>query len=324
MLPILAPLLLWSTPPAPLECLPAVAELGTARTGPPLTQTFRLTHRGEVGTVRITAVETGCGCVGRELSRSTLAPGESAELTLTINTLTQPAGPNSWRATIRYRHDLPGRHGGERVLELAVRAELIREVSVDPPELAFSTAGTAQQAITVTDRRPRPLTVLGATTSSAHLAAEPRPYTDAAGVRSQPVIVRVSADAPAGESAEIVSLTTDDPSCPVLRIPVRLAKRPVQSVTVSPPELRFSFANGQHELSGNVLLRAGGRPIRIASATADSPAVTASHASSGPVATLRVRVKTEAGAFSGHANVTVTLSEPPGEKVIVPVGWENR
>ena len=43
---------------------------------------------------------------------------------------------------------------------------------MSPPQLGFSTAGTAKQVVSVTETRGKPLTVLKATTTSPHLQAD--------------------------------------------------------------------------------------------------------------------------------------------------------
>ena len=55
---------------------------------------------------------------------------------------------------------------------LQITATLSREIAVTPPQVAFSTAGEASQALVVTDARAKPLTVLKAASSSPHLAVE--------------------------------------------------------------------------------------------------------------------------------------------------------
>src|SRR5215813_5203600 len=104
MYPILAVLVLGATPPVgPLTCETPLIDRGEVRTGPLLTQVFELNHSGAANTVTITGVESGCGCLKPTVNREVLLPGQSTRLTLTVNTLTQPAGPNSWRVLVRYR-----------------------------------------------------------------------------------------------------------------------------------------------------------------------------------------------------------------------------
>ena len=71
-----------ATPPAtPLQCPETTAVKGEVKGGPALIHTFELTHRG-TGTLTITRVEAGCGCLRQTLTRGVLQPGETAKLTL--------------------------------------------------------------------------------------------------------------------------------------------------------------------------------------------------------------------------------------------------
>src|SRR2546423_32675 len=93
MNPMIAFLLAGATAAAPADAplQAATADRGEVKAGPLLTHTFTLTHRG-AGKLVVTGVEGGCGCVRAAVSRGELQPGESAELAVEINTLTQPEG----------------------------------------------------------------------------------------------------------------------------------------------------------------------------------------------------------------------------------------
>ncbi|HVK12531.1 MAG TPA: DUF1573 domain-containing protein [Gemmataceae bacterium] len=332
MLPILATLALGTTPAAgPLVADPPSADRGEAPTGPQLVQVFKLTHRGDAGTLTITATETGCGCLKPTLSRDALRPGESAQLTIMVNTLTQPPGPNVWKAVVRYRvADPNGCPSPPSVtpdvsLELRVSARLVQEVSVTPPMLAVSTSTATTQTVVVTDRRSAPLTVRTATTTSPHLTAVVRPTTDAA-PRSQAVDVTVTDSYPPGQSDETLVLLTTDRTCPELRVPIRVSKRKSGGVTVSPDAAAVRFARGQAEASALVQLRKpGGGELRVERVESAHPAVRAKWpATAGPVATVRVVVDREkTGGHGGRAEVRVWLADPVGESVVVPVSWAN-
>src|SRR5262245_47085418 len=138
-----------AAPPPALSCANPVADRGDVKGGPPLSHTFDLTHRGPAGSLTITKVESGCGCLRQHLSAGVLQPGETTKLTVEVNTLTQPDGPNRWQAVVSYRIDVPGIPGqllpppqtGQ--LPLTIAANLSRDVSVTPPQVAFSCTGEA-------------------------------------------------------------------------------------------------------------------------------------------------------------------------------------
>jgi hypothetical protein len=329
MLPILAALTLGATPAGPLTAAAPSADRGEVRTGPPLVAVFELTHRGSSGTLTVTGVEAGCGCLKPTLSREVLRPGETTRLTLAVNTLTQPPGQNVWKAVVRYR---VAEHGdGPRPpsvrpdfeLELRVSARLIQEVSVTPPMLAVSTAAATTQTVTVTDRRANPLTVRAATTTSPHLTATVRPASGDL-PRTQRVDVTVTDGYPPGQEDETLVLLTTDPTCPELRVPIRVTKRKPGAVSVTPDVAAVRFARGQAEASRLVQLRRpGGGELRVERVESDHPAVRAKWpTAAGPVATVRVVVDREkADGNDGKAEVRVLLADPVGESVMLPVTW---
>jgi hypothetical protein len=316
-------------PAGPLHCPAPLAARGDVRGGPPLAHTFELAHRGPHGALTITGVEAGCGCLRQQLSAGVLQPGETARLTLEVNTLTQPDGPNRWQAVVRYRLDPPATPAaapqtGE--LPLTITATLAREVAVTPPQVGFSCTGEATQVLTVTDRRAKPLAVVRAVSSSPHLAAAVGPRESSPGKpTSQAVTLKLAADAPVGHRDEAVVLVTDDPEYPELRVPVRVLKRPAGGVTAAPAEVSVRFAPGQEEVSTLVQLRAAdGRPVGVAGAESDHPGVAVKWSPGvGPLAAVRVTVTAAAGT-AGRGTVRVRLAEPAGQEVAVPVSWGKK
>ncbi|MBA4189190.1 MAG: hypothetical protein C0467_14425 [Planctomycetaceae bacterium] len=305
--------------PTPLQCATPTAAKGDIKGGPPLIHTFDLVNSGP-GTLRITKVEAGCGCLRQVLTAKVLQQGEAAKLTIEVNTLTQPDGPNRWQIVVGYQTEAPGvpLQTGEQLLQIT--ANLSREVTVNPPQLGFSTSGVASHALTVTDTRAKPLTVTKAGASSPHLAVE---VGQREAGKGQTVTVKLNADAPAGHSDEIVTLLTDDPAYPELRVPVRVLKRAAGAVTATPDTVAVRFAAGQSEVSTLVQLRAAdGKPVGIVAAESDHPSVTVKWSPGvGAVAVVRVTVTETAAAQAGSCKVRVKLAEAGGTEVVIPVGW---
>lgn len=308
--------------PGPLHCEAAVVSKGEVKAGPPLLHTFDLSHCGQGGTIRITQVEAGCGCLRQSLSTDVLPPGATARLTIEVNTLTQPEGPNRWPIVISYRYQPPQGPPQDGRLRLVITAHLCREVRVSPPQVAFSTAGAATQVVMVVDPRPRPLTVLKAVASDPSLTVE---IGRREAGRGQPVTLRLAADAPAGRRDARVVLLTDDPDYPEFHIPVQVQKQAPDGVRATPDAIVWRVSADQVETSALVRLRAAdGRPVAIRSATCDDPAVTVRwSAGVGPSATLRVTLAAATAPLSGTSVVRVDLAEPPGGQVLVPVAWSR-
>jgi hypothetical protein len=170
----------------------------------------------------------------------------------------------------------------------------------------------------VGDTRGTPLTVLKATTTSPHLAAEVGPRVDGKG---QAVTVTLSPDAPIGHRDEAVVLLTDDPAYPELRVPVRVLKRAGGTIRVAPEAISVRFAPGQTELSTLVQLRAAdGKTVEVAGVESDLPGVTVKH-SPGAGAVAVVRVTVTDSTQSGSCRVRVKMSQPSGQEIVIPVAW---
>ncbi len=304
---------------APLHCPAPVAAKGQINGGPPLAHTFDLTHTA-TGTLTITKVEAGCGCLRQTLSANAMQPGETAKLTIEVNTLTQPDGPNRWQVVVGYRLESPGGVPQTGEVLLQITATLAREVAVHPPQLGFSTTAAASQVVTITDSRAKPLTVIRAGASSPHLAVE---VGERVAGKGQGITVKLAADAPAGHRDEFILLVTDDPAYAELRVPVRVLKREAGAIKANPDAIAVRFAPGQTEVSTLVRLRSeDGKPIKIATVVSDHPKVLVKWSQETvPVAAVRVIVTEEAAIQAGTCTVRVTLEEPSGKEFVLPVAW---
>src|SRR5262249_25218092 len=87
---------------ADLHCPEPRIDLGEVKSGKPLAHRFAFTNRG-TESVEITEIRPSCGCLKPRCDKGAYRPGESGTLLFEVNTLTQPAGPHSWRVLIRYR-----------------------------------------------------------------------------------------------------------------------------------------------------------------------------------------------------------------------------
>ena len=325
MIAILLSTCLFATAAEPVPAIPLVVDkervdLGTVKAGPTLHATFRIQHTGTVGTLIITGVETGCGCLKTSATKLTLPAGETSDLSVEINSLTQAEGPNSWRFAVHVKHELPGNLPpviGTK--QLVVTAKLEREIVVTPPMIAISTSGEASQIISLTDKRPGgDIKVSHATTTSPHLVATIQP--------NGTTIVSLAATAPAdGKTySEFVTLATADPTYPQFRIPVTIVKRAANSISISPDKLTIRFAAGETTKSGVVQLRdPNGKPITISSATCSQPGISLAFSpGSNPIAAIRVTVDSAKATLNGTAEMIVTLST--GQTATVPLSWNGK
>jgi hypothetical protein len=307
----------------PLQVAKPTADRGEIAGGPPLLHTFTLTHPGTSGTVVITGAEAGCGCLRQKLSHRVLRPGDSTEFTLEVNTLTQPDGPIAWNVRVKYQFEPDSGPAVPGTLDLAVVAKVKREVSVSPAQLAFSTTGSSEQVLTVTDHRSgKHLTVLKAGTANPNLTATVGPVADRDKIRTQAVTLVLAATAPAGQTDETVILTTDDPAYTELRVPVRITMKQPGVVSAFPETLTLKIAKGQAEVSGLVQLRADGKLVAVSKVEcATAGVVVKTSTGTGTVQTVRVIVSPATAGRAGTATAIVTLAEPAGQVLTIPVKW---
>lgn len=306
--------------PAPLKATAASVDLGEVKTGPPSTHTFELKNTGSAA-LSVRDVVAGCGCTRVELSAKKLEPGDTAKLTVTTNTLTQPEGAAAWTLGVVYRTEVDGKPFDGR-LDLKLTAKVVREVSVTPPLMAVSTAGAVTQTLKVEDRRAKPLGVTKVETSSKEITAEVKPAKTDDGRTTQEVVVTVGEGLAVGTHSETVTLRTDDPACPTLEVPVRVHKRAADGVTATPATAAVRFAKDQAEASALVQLRGGGKTVAIKGVECSTPGVAVKFSEdAGPVATVRVIVTAAKAGASGTCEVTVTLTEPTATKIVIPVAW---
>lgn len=305
---------------APLVAETAELKLGDIKAGAPLAAEFVLSNRGTVQ-LHLEKLEASCGCSRAEFERSLLRPGESCRLTVSINTLAQAAGPWAWTAAMHYRE---GDGQPARALPLRLTGTLIREIEITPPGLAFGlAAGELSQTLTIRDTRPAPLAIRTIATSSPHLAVE-RAANAPAGMLAFKVTVRDQA--PAGESNEVIELTTSDPAYPTLRIPVRIAKRGPRPITVHPDEVQVLLEPGIDAASERVLLRSSdGTPFRIRECRVDDSSIAVEWSrEAGAVGVVRLKFPGKLATQPGRATLTIDCDPPVGLQLTVPLEWAGR
>ena len=284
----------------PLSTPNPVIDAGEIRIGPSLIRKFTFTNSG-TEPLTINDVRSSCGCLVPALAKRIYDPGERGELSVEVNTLSQPAGPHRWTFYLAFRC---GAITGERPLELTAR--LRQEIEIIPAAIAFRGSEPPPAVVTVTDRRPKPLHVLAVATSSSRLRAE---------IVTAGVNVSVSADCPGGLTAETVTLTTDDPDYREIKLPVTIAREPKRRVTALPNRATL-VAGG----SAVVQLRAE-EPVQVELIEPSAPALTCRWAA-GPGDRATVRISLDRTKWDGKpftAEVRVRLKSPAGEVIAIPV-----
>ena len=297
---------LFAAPPG-LTANTTAVDRGEVRGGPMLQQTFTVTNRF-AEPVSIVGLDSGCGCLKRSVSKNELKPGDSAIVTMDLNTLTQPDGPQTWTLKLRYRLASLAQTAPDETLDFQVTAKLVREVSATPPMLAISTEAGATATVAITDKRKTPFENRKITASTPHISTK----HSATGGKFA-IDLTVDEKLATGTHDETLTVFTNDPDYAELRIPVRIIKRDKIAVSAYPESLELENGRGIVQFR-----RADGQRVKIESATSATSGVTVTaSAGSGPVATVKV-VATGA---SGKAEITVTFAEPAGVSRTIPVRW---
>jgi Protein of unknown function (DUF1573) len=287
--------------PDPLVADQTFVDRGQVRVGPPLMQSFRLTNHGQQS-LTITGVTSTCGCLAPKLDRTSLAPGDSATLTVEVNTLSQPAGAVAWVTHIGWRME---NTTGD--LALTLKANLIAEVRVEPAAVAFQVRRTRSVDLTITDSRAKPFRITATGSTIPQVTAEVVASSDS---HIQRIRVTATADGPPGVQSAVAWFTTDDPLYPQIRVPVTLNIPAKTRVTASPSVL---FLEGS---SGRVLLRDGeGQPVQVERVEIEGPLTATIN---GAVLTVSADKKKWDGAPS-TGKVIVHLQKPVAESISIPV-----
>jgi uncharacterized protein DUF1573 len=292
----------------PLAVVEPAVNAGQVYAGQALKHEFTVRNVGK-DTLSISDLRASCGCAAPTIDRRVLQPGESAQITLEINTLSQPAGPIRWTATVCWH---AGATTGQTTLELT--AQLIREIELQPAALALVAQPGFHHDIVLTDRRPKPLNIRAVHTNTDNLRAE---FLQGNTGESQIVRIRVSDNCPVGMTAETLRIATDDPKYPELRVPITVTCKPVARVTVVPERPTVTP-------DGSVLIQLrsrDGKAIVIDRVESSNVALTMREtAGPGNFATVRIRLdKAKWDREIASAEVKVLLRSPNGETVTIPV-----
>jgi Protein of unknown function (DUF1573) len=315
-------LLITATARAELHCDQPAVQTGEVHSGASLTHRFALVNNG-TETVEILDIKPSCGCLTPRVTQRVFAPGERGVLLLEINTLTQDAGLQSWRATVRYRE---GHEDHELALQVA--ATIVTQVSVTPPALVLYTTSAIEHELTLTDRRPTPMTVTAVQPTSPHLRSRLGDWQrNDEGHSVRTIALEVLPEFPEGRHEETIQIFTSDPEYRELRIPVTIVKRARQTVSASPDAVSLSTAASEPMPSRTVLLRsAEDQAVIVERVESDSAAVRCETAA-GPGLRATLKIQIDRAKVTGEtlqAKVRVVLRQPAGQTVTVPVTWSQR
>jgi hypothetical protein len=192
--------------------------------------TFTLTNIYDVP-LQVIDTNPGCACLTAYPPQRVLQPTESAEFTVTMDTKVLNPGPNS-----RVLKVTVGGQDFQNTATFRFDVDARADVMLTPGELALGTvpAGGNKSASVLIDyqgRQPN-WAVTGVVPAAGPLDVRVEP----AGRNKYRLTAALKPNAAAGRVSERVSLTTTDPSLPVVQVPVTgvvLAPVTVSSATVT-------------------------------------------------------------------------------------------
>jgi len=293
------------------------ADRGEVKSGPSLVERFSFVNAGP-GVIDILDTRTSCGCLKPRFSKRQFQPDEEGWVELEVHTLSQPAGPNSWRLDMTYRD------GSEtRDAALILSARLSADIRVEPASLSISTDQKASHEICITDLRPKAMNVTAVDTSSPHLKATLlAPCRDMAGRAVRIIKLELAADFPEGKREEVLGIHTDDPAYRDLKVPINVTKRLRQRVSLAPDRITISATAGEALPSRIVLVRdADNQTVRIQEIKADDPALLCRWAA-GPNTMATIKLQVDPEQLAGRnldTKVHVRIVEPVPQTLTLTV-----
>jgi hypothetical protein len=322
---LLLSLVLSQSPTPLLAAEPATVDRGNVKSGTVLSHTVELKNHSR-GLLSITDVSGSCGCLHPRLSSKSILPGESSKLAFEVNTLSQAGGPAIWKATVRYQVESAeeGNLPASGQIEVSIKANVIREINVEPVAIALTGDGELVHTITVTDRRQQPLTITTTRTDLKHVTIQPyQPVVDAKGQRIQRIRVTVAETCPAGHFSDTLRLFSNDLDYPELAIPIQISRRAKGEVICNPDQMTFRLADGQTSASGLIRLRdPDDNALVVEKIEADSPVIQSKWvAGPGSMVTVRITADLSKERKSGSGTLTIHVRDPKPQVIAVPVSW---
>lgn len=182
---------------------------------------FWFTNRGKTP-VRILDMEPSCGCLSPRLKKRIYQPGERGEIILPVQTPNQSPGPHEYRVKVKYTDPEPN----EATLTFRVTLPE-KQVMVEPRSVMVYSFGTGEvmRTLAVTDYPDFGLKLTAAQCDLGWVLVElGKTVTDPDGHARHLVYVTVPGDVPNGRYRAIISISTDHPKYPVIRVPMIVIK----------------------------------------------------------------------------------------------------
>lgn len=184
---------------------------------PILEATFRFTnHSGRAVTIK--ELKPSCGCLNPRLEKRVYQPGDSGSFSVRVETAGEKPGPKEYTIDVICDGPRP------RQVQLTFKFILPeKKVVITPRALIFYQlgGGATEREIIVTDFRDDPLEIIGISCKSEFVSARvTQAGTTKFGHYEARVLVKVAGVVPPGKQETLLELKTDDPTYPLLRVPL--------------------------------------------------------------------------------------------------------
>jgi hypothetical protein len=216
------------TPPRPALAFDQyLVDLGrhwqTADTAADVRATFVFRNRG-LQPVQITDIRPSCGCLEPHVSSRRIEPGQRGFLLLRMQPASESPGRKEYFADVKYSDPQP------REVRLTFRLEIPEQgLSVKPRALIFDQLSDREirRQVVVADTRPQPARLNEATVNSPLVQVSLGDSTPLAGGGvEQAVHITLSGSVPPGRHEALVTIHTNDPQMPAIRVPLLIRGQP--------------------------------------------------------------------------------------------------
>lgn len=207
-----------SSPPRPALAFDQyLVDLGPTQPVVELQGKFRFRNRGSQS-VKLETVQPSCGCLQPLVSGKEFAPGEDGQIILRMRPANESPGKKEYYADVKYTDPEP------REVRLTFKLELPeRGITVKPRALLvyqLSNEKTIQE-LKIFDSRDKPARIKDVSVNSPLVGVElgDRKPGETGGIETT-VQVIVDGEVSPGRHDAVITVYTDDPDTPELRVPV--------------------------------------------------------------------------------------------------------
>lgn len=207
---------------------PPTIDLGDVKAGQVFSHQIKVTNSSN-SAITVQELKSSCGCIRPVLEPMSLAPGATGLLKLDINTLVSNPGPTTFGVKLRYPEG-----AGLKEQQYIITGRINQEIIVTPTAITCYGEKPRPQTITILDKRATPLKPIKLERTSPYLDVE---WVKPAQAEPQPqyaLKVSVRDDLPTGRHDHEVVIHTDDPTYPVIRVPISIVKKAKARFVVSP------------------------------------------------------------------------------------------